>query len=87
MRSWIDEHMKITPETELIDLAYFAKYKPDIGFKFSLDGFHNNPITDHPVVGIYQLNPPATLYHSPNVITNEAILNSAFNWESPIISP
>jgi len=39
------------PYTDIIELQYFAKYKPPAGFKFSLDGFHNNPHSDYPVIG------------------------------------
>ncbi len=60
--AYVDQKINMGPTTDIIDLSYFAKYKPTSGFKISLDGFHNVPITDKPIVGIYCLNPPADLY-------------------------
>lgn len=45
----------------MIDMQYFAKYQPEVGFKFSVDGVHNVPKTQ-PYVALYCLNPPAALY-------------------------
>ena len=41
---WLDQKIQRTAYTDIIELAYFAEYKKDAGFKFSLDGFHKNPI-------------------------------------------
>ncbi|KAL4486755.1 hypothetical protein ABPG72_006587 [Tetrahymena utriculariae] len=86
-KQWIDKNIIRDPYTDIIELQYFAKYKPDAGFKFSLDGFHNNPQTDYPIIGLFCLNPPGDLYKNLGAKTDTVILDSAFNWDSPIISP
>ena len=45
----------------MIDMLYFAKYREDAGFKFSLDGVHNCPKA-MPYIGLYCVCPPGTLY-------------------------
>lgn len=42
-------------------MQYFAKYQPEVGFKFSVDGIHN-VLKPQPYVALYCLNPPAALY-------------------------
>ncbi|EGR33876.1 hypothetical protein IMG5_033550 [Ichthyophthirius multifiliis] len=86
-KEWIDKNIVRSPYTDIIELQYFAQYKPDVGFKFSLDGFHNNPHKDYPIVGLYCLNPPATFYLGGGYKRDEIMLNSAYNWQSPITSP
>lgn len=61
---YLDQKLVMTPYTDIIDLTGFAHYEGQTGFKFSLDGFHNVPFTDRPVIGIYCLNPPADLYRN-----------------------
>ena len=39
-------------------MKYFAKYRPQAGFKFSLDGIFNVPTQSDYYVGVYCLNPP-----------------------------
>lgn len=68
-------------------MIYFAKYQPPAGFKFSLDGFHNSPITNLPLIGLYCLNPPAPLYAPVIIDPNAILMNSNFDWESPLNSP
>lgn len=42
-------------------MNYFATYNKELGFKISVDGFHNTP---HPIPYgcIVSLNPPGSLY-------------------------
>lgn len=44
-------------------MNYFATYNRELGFKISIDGFHNTP---HPIPYgcIVSLNPPGSLYTS-----------------------
>lgn len=67
-------------------MIYFAKYQPSTGFKFSLDGYHNVPNTSLPLIGLYCLNPPAAFY-SGNFDPKSILLNSNFDWDSPLSSP
>jgi len=69
-----------TNSTEIIDLQYFAKYQFKSGFKFALDGFHNVPNKSIPYIGLYCLNPPASLYENP-IDPTRIHLNSNYNWE------
>jgi hypothetical protein len=86
MKDWISDKIKRTNNTPIIDMIYFAKYQVSTGFKFSLDGFHNVPQTSLPLIGLYCLNPPAAFY-SGKFDPNSILLNSNFDWESPISSP
>ena len=71
--------MNKTANTTLIDMQYFAKYQPEAGFKFSLDGIHNVP-KGAAYAGLYCLNPPAALYQlDPNPTLVH--LNSNLDWE------
>ena len=47
--------------TKMIDMMYFAKYREDAGFKFSLDGVHNT-VKSQPYIGLFCISPPGTLY-------------------------
>ena len=62
-------------------MRYFAKYQPNAGFKFALDGVHNYSRPE-PLVGIYCLNPPAVYYggDQEGLSANEVHWNSKFNW-------
>lgn len=74
--------------TDIIELTYFAKYRGQVGFKVSLDGFHQAFDTDHPFVAIYSLNPPAKLYLEDGEVTPDDIVTcTSFNWESALASP
>jgi len=42
-------------------MNYFSTYNKEIGFKISVDGFHNTPYPI-PYGCIVSLNPPGTLY-------------------------
>lgn len=60
-------------------MQYFAKYQPEAGFKFSLDGIHNVP-KPAAYAGLYCLNPPGALYQiDPNPL--QVHLNSNLDWE------
>jgi hypothetical protein len=52
---WLDQKLVRDAYTDIIELTFFAKYKAEVGFKFSLDGFHNVPDTDNPFVAIYSI--------------------------------
>ena len=62
-------------------MRYFAKYQPNAGFKFALDGVHNYSKSE-PLVGIYCLNPPAVYYggDAEGLKANEVNWNSELNW-------
>ncbi|CAD8177252.1 unnamed protein product [Paramecium octaurelia] len=94
--SWLDGALVRDAYTDLIELTYFAKYKGQVGFKVSLDGFHNVPDTDHPYVAIYSINPPGRLYlqqqnqqqqQNDINLANEIITCTSYNWESALQSP
>ena len=69
-------------------MLYFAKYRPEAGFKFALDGIHNVPVAQ-PYVGLYSFNPPGNFYDyqgdTPNA--SEVQLNSKLDWNGPLNSP
>jgi len=67
--------------------VYFAKYKPEVGFKISLDGFHNLDDTSHAHIAVYSLNPPGRLYLDLGFDTKDVITCTSFNWDSPAQSP
>ena len=87
IKMYLDKKIIRTPKTDIIDLINFAVYREDVGFKFALDGFHKNPIKDKPVIGIFSLNPPGDMYRNIGENTGTVMLNSTFNWDSPVISP
>jgi len=68
-------------------LVFFAKYKPEVGFKISVDGFHNVPDTSNPYVAIYSLNPPGRLYLDLGFDNRDVITCTSYNWDSPLQSP
>lgn len=77
---WCDSSIQIDQTSKLIDPMFFAKYQPQSGFKFILDGVNNAP--DNPVVGIYSLNPPGAFYTQND--SSKLVLNALVNWDSPI---
>lgn len=66
-------------------MAYFAEYRPTLGFKFALDGIHNAP-SGQPYAGLFMLNPPGTFYNNPSD-TNQVHLASLLDWDGPLTSP
>lgn len=87
MAVFIHNQVVRTPNTPIIDLTYFSQYVASVGFKISIDGFHNSGETKHPLVTLTTLCPPATFYHSPDDIPPEVVLNLTYNWDSPLSSP
>ena len=85
--SWLDTKLVRETDTDILELTYFAKYKPEVGFKFSLDGFHNVEDERHPHVAIYSINPPGRLYLDLGSDVRDVITNTTFNWDSPLKSP
>mmetsp|Transcript_29187 Transcript_29187/g.26581 ORF Transcript_29187/g.26581 Transcript_29187/m.26581 type:complete len:342 (+) Transcript_29187:3055-4080(+) len=93
---WLDEKITRNSNTGLIDLLYFARYRQEAGFKFSLDGIHNAPKAQ-PYVGIYTLNPPDGNYEDPppglyeenedDSDVSKVQLNSLLDWDGPVLSP
>lgn len=82
---WIDQRLQVTPRTPMIDMKYFAKYNPKLGFKVAIDSVHNTP-TDDPHVIIFCLNPPGALYSS-TVITEDVMFTTKVEWNSSIKTP
>lgn len=82
---WIDQALQVTPRTPMIDMKYFSKYNPKLGFKISIDAIHNIP-SETPHVAIFCLNPPAALY-SNTVITRDVNFTTKVDWNSPIKTP
>lgn len=82
---WIDQRLQVTPRTPMIDIKYFAKYNPDLGFKVAVDAVHNT-IADDPHVVIFCLNPPGALYSS-TVITEDVQFTTKVEWTSSVRTP
>ena len=70
--------------TDILELVYFAKYKPKVGFKVSIDGFHNIPDTSHPFVAIYSINPPGRMYLDQGNDNKDVITCTSYNWDSAL---
>ena len=85
--NFLDEKLKRDAYTDIIELTYFAKYRPEVGFKISIDGFHKVPDTSNPIVALYSINPPGRLYLDMGVDTRDIIPCTSFNWDSPLSSP
>lgn len=69
----------------LLNMAYFARYRPELGFKFALDGLHNVP-SAQPYIGMFMMNPPGGLYSDPPD-PSQVQLVSEMDWEGPLLSP
>jgi hypothetical protein len=41
---YLDREINFNQMTKSLDLAYFSKYQPDLGFKVCLEGVHNSPV-------------------------------------------
>jgi hypothetical protein len=85
MYKWLDQRINRDSNTGLIDLLYFARYRKEAGFKFSLDGLHNCSKAQ-PYIGIFMLNPPGGLYADPPD-TSKVQLNALMDWNGPLLSP
>jgi hypothetical protein len=57
----VDDLIQSDENTGYLDMKFFAPYNRELGFKISVDGFHNTP---HPIPYgcILSLNPPGKLY-------------------------
>ncbi len=87
LQEYLDSNLNKKKNSPILDMTYFAKYQPQAGFKFSLDGLHNVPSNSKLVVGIYCLNPPGAFYDPDNPDIKDVHLNSNFNWSSALRSP
>jgi hypothetical protein len=66
MQQFLDESLKFGPDTQIIDMMYFAKYDEKVGVKFSLDGLHKVPNSKWIYSGMVSLFPPGSYYLSNN---------------------
>ena len=66
-------------------MAYFARYRPEFGFKFAFDGLHNAP-SSQVYAALTMLNPPGGFYGNPPN-PNQVGLSSIVDWEGPLTSP
>ena len=82
---WIDQKLQVSPRTPMIDIKYFAKYNPDLGFKVAVDAVHNI-LAEDPHIVIFCLNPPGALYSS-TVITEDVQFTTKVEWNSSIHTP
>jgi len=82
MLDWIDEKLQVNQRTPLIDMKYFAKYSPRLGFKVAVDAIHNAP-GNNPHSVVFCLNPPGALYRS-TVVTQDVQCNSKLDFGSSI---
>lgn len=78
---WCDDNIVKDHKQKLVDPMFFAKYQPQSGFKFILDGV-NKAGKDSLCLGFYSISPPAKYYFNND--TSDLILNSLINWDSPI---
>ena len=78
---WVDSQIQITKTSKLIDPMFFAKFQPQSGFKFVLDGI-NNVTNESPILAFYSLNPPGLFYHDKD--STKLILNASIDWDSPL---
>jgi hypothetical protein len=83
--SWIDKRLQVNQRTPMLDMKYFSKYNPDLGFKVAIDAVHNTP-SDDPHVVIFCLNPPGSLYMNTK-ITQDVIFTTKVEWSSSIKTP
>ncbi|CAG9315098.1 unnamed protein product [Blepharisma stoltei] len=85
MLNWIDQKLQVNPRTPMLDMKYFAKYNPKMGFKIAIDAIHNIP-TETPHTVIISLNPPGNLYSTSN-ISQDVEFNTKLDWNSSIRTP
>lgn len=78
---WCDQNIIKDQKSKLIDPTFFAKYQPQSGFKFALDGV-NNVNKDSIYIGFYSINPPGKYYLQQS--SSDLILNALINWDSPV---
>lgn len=85
MYDWIDTKLQQASKTPFLDLTYFAKYNPRMGFRFAIDALHAVS-SSMPHVALYCTNPPGSLYQTA-VITQDAGFTNSFDWNSSIRTP
>ena len=66
---WIDAKIQVGPRTPIVNMKYFARYNPRLGFKFAADAIHNAPKDAYYII-LYGLNPPGAMYQE-TVSTSE----------------
>ena len=81
MFEWLNNTLRITPDTKMLDNKFFAKYISQAGFKFTVDAIHNVDPDSNPYVTTFTLNPPGDYYETGN--TELLIFNSEINWKHP----
>ena len=85
MMDWIDEKLNIDPRTPMIDMKFFSKYSPKLGFKISIDAVHHMP-KNSPHVVLFSLNPPGGFY-SQSVISQDIQVSDKYDWNSSLETP
>jgi hypothetical protein len=70
----------------MIDMMYFAKYRPQAGFKFVVDGLHNVTNKKNAYVIFYSLSKPGSFYIEPRDVS-QAHMTSTYDWSSFANSP
>jgi hypothetical protein len=82
---WIDSKLQVTPRTPLLNMIYFARYNPPLGFRFVVDCIHN--VTNAaPHVVLFGLNPPGALYQT-TVVTQDVMFTTRYDWNSSSRTP
>jgi hypothetical protein len=82
---WIDQKVKADTRSPIIDMKYFMKYNPKLGFRFATDALHNLP-TEAPHVILFCLNPPGALYRE-TVNATEVQFTTKIDWNSAMKTP
>jgi hypothetical protein len=85
MYDWIDSKLQQTSRSPFLDLTYFARYNPRMGFRFSVDALHTVS-SNLPHIVLYCLNPPASLYQTA-VITQDVGFTNGLDWNSSVRTP
>ncbi|EGR31823.1 hypothetical protein IMG5_101270 [Ichthyophthirius multifiliis] len=62
MEQFLDQVLKFGPDTQIIDMMYFAKYDQKVGINFSLDGLNKVPNSKWIYSGLISLFPPGNYY-------------------------
>jgi hypothetical protein len=82
---WIDEKLQVSSKTQIIDMRYFAKYNPKIGFKVAINALNN---TSGPLahVVLFSTNPPGNLYKG-TVTLQDVKMAKTVDWNSSARTP
>lgn len=82
---WIDEKLQVTSKTQIIDMRYFAKYNPKIGFRVAINALNN---TSGPLahVVLFSTNPPGNLYKG-TVTLQDVKMTESVDWNSSARTP